>query len=180
MRLTVRPILAVAGAALAAQAAAPAFAETINATIDVGTNERNGVCYIHLPRDDGMELEISVRAEDANMNVTVANIPAEWVEEGEGQDVPISITPNKGKPFASDHGEYVAGITYRIQGWKDEAGAGTQLLSALKGGKTFTVEFGGRKAGAFEIQQASGAMLKDYAYNFMKRCIGDNGGATDF
>ncbi|OYX60676.1 MAG: hypothetical protein B7Y88_15490 [Sphingomonadales bacterium 32-64-17] len=108
MRLTVRPILAVAGASLAVQAAAPAFAETINATINVGTNERNGVCYIHLPRDDGMELEISVRAEDANMNVTVANIPAEWVEEGEGQDVPISITPNKGKPFASDHGEYVA------------------------------------------------------------------------
>ncbi|WP_156313443.1 hypothetical protein [Erythrobacter sp. SG61-1L] len=169
-----------AGSALAAQGVAPAFAETVNATINVGTNERNGVCYIYLPRDDGMELEISVRAEDTNVNLKVANIPSEWVDEGEGQDVPISIKPNKGKAFTSDHGEYVAGITYRIQGWNDESGKGSELLSALKGGKTFTVEFGGRKAGAFEIQQASGDMFKDYAYNFMKRCIGNNGGATDF
>ena len=175
--MRILPIASIA--ALCALATAPATAETMNFSINVETLDRNGVCLIALPRDDGMKLEFSVRAEDANMNVMVQNVPSEWVDEGAGQNVPITLKPNKGKTTTVPNGEYVAGFTYRVEGWGTKGKDALILLSTLKGGKTYSVDIGGRDVGTFEIQQSTGP-VKDYAYTWMKKCMADNGGATNF
>lgn len=166
-------------AVLCALAGMPASAETISFSINVETLDRNGVCLIALPRDDGMKLEFSVRAEDANLNVAVQNVPSEWVDEGEGQNVPITIKSNKGKTTVIPNGEYVAGFTYRVDGWGTKGKDALILLSTLKGGKTYAVDVAGRDVGSFDIQQSTGP-TKDYAYTWMKQCMEKNGGATNF
>lgn len=166
-------------AALCALAGVPASAETMSFSISVETLDRDGVCLIALPRDDGMKLEFTVRAEDANLNVAVQNVPSQWVDEGEGQNVPITIKPNKGKTTVVPNGEYVAGFTYRADGWGTKGKDALILLSTLKGGKTYSVDVGGRDAGSFDIQQSSGP-VKNYAYTWMKDCMQKNGGPTNF
>ena len=174
-----RSLLSFAVLSLSMAALAPAGAETASFTVKVGTKDRNGVCHIYLPREDGLQFELSLRASDANMNVAVHNIPGDWVEGNGTKNIRLTVRPDKGKAVTTDRGDYVAGLTYRAEGWFTEVGKGGELLSALKGGKAFTVSFDGHKLGAFEIQQGSGA-VQDYAYDFMQRCIGDKGGNTDF
>jgi len=148
-------------------------------TINVETDDRNGVCLVAFPRDDEMKLEISVRAKDANLNLSVQNIPSEWIDGHEDDSVPITIKPDKGRAIAIPNGEYVAGFTYRVDGWGLKGDKAMSLLAALKGGKSFTVEFGGHKVGAFQIQQSTGP-IKDYAYVAMHGCMERNGGSTAF
>ena len=146
-------------------------------TINVGTDERGGVCYVYLPREDGVELALSVRASDSNLNIQVNDIPPEWVDES--REIQLTIRPDKGKPVKTDKAGYVAGFQYRAEGWFDEPGKGLALLSALKGGKEFAAEFDKHKLAGFMVQQTSG-QIKDYAYTFMKECVERNGGDTSF
>lgn len=166
-----RAILLAGLACVSSAAAAEDF------TINVETDDRNGVCLVAFPRDDGAKLEISVRARDANLNLNIQNIDADWLDEGEY--LPISVTSDKGKEFTIPDGVYVAGFTYRVEGSGLKGNAALPLLSALKGGKTLTAEFSDYRA-TFEIQQATGTLFTDYAYKFMQRCMKDNGGSTSF
>lgn len=164
-----------AGLMLASSAAAVAEDFTIN----VGTDERNGVCFVYFPREDGLELALSLRPKDGNVNVQINDIPSDWVDGNEEKDIKLAIKPDKGFPITTDGGAYVAGFNYRAQGWFDRPGTAKGLLTALKGGKSFTVSFDGHDVGTFAIQQQTGS-IKDYAYSFMQGCAERNGGSSSF
>ena len=159
--------------------AAPAFAEDF--TINVGTDSRNGVCRVYFPRDDGMELEISVRATDSNTVVSVHNIPGEWTDGNEDKDITLHIAVDTGDAFDTDPaGAYVAGFTYRASGRISDGAQARLLLATLRGSENYSVSFDGHDVGVFTIQQQTSSAVKDYAYHFMKTCMKDNGGSTSF
>lgn len=170
--------LPIAAGLLLAASAAPAFAEDF--TINVQTDGRNGVCRVYFPRDDGMELEISVRAEDSNTVVSVHNIPGEWTDGNEDKEIALHIAVDTGDAFDTDpNGSYVAGFTYRASGRFSDGAQARILLATLRGSETYSVSFDGHDVGAFAIQQQTGS-IRDYAYTFMKTCMKDNGGSTSF
>lgn len=162
---------------LGAVSVVPATAEDF--TVNVQTDNSGGVCRIYLPRDDGMELEISVRAETGNTNIGVHNIPGDWTDGNEDKDIKLHIAVDTGDVFDTEGGAYVAGFTYRAMGVFKDVGQARLLLATLRGSETYSVSFDGHDVGAFRIQQSTGPM-KDYAYNFMKTCMKDNGGNTNF
>lgn len=171
-------------ALLAAALAAPAAAQqTMSFKITVGTNDRGGVCYVYLPVDpnnlEGPELEISVLAENGNVNVGMSKLPSSIntpkMQETRG---PVKLTFGKTK-IKSDKGSLRSGYYYKYLGWWTDSRNGLPVLSALKDGTTVTVEFEGKKYGPIQIQQHPPA-FKNYGYNHLKNCIKKNGGTVVF
>lgn len=149
-----------------------AYAQGQNFTINVGTDDRDGICRIYLP-GDGMEVQISVRAEDGNTVVSVEKIPAEWTEGKEDKDVTLTLTIDNRSKFTVDEGAYQSGFNYRVIGAWEKKTDGQKILPLLKGGKTIMASFDGKQAGPFNIQ-AHSANIKDYAFTFMKGCLERN------
>jgi hypothetical protein len=168
---------------LLAATASPLLAETISFRITVGTNEKNGVCYIYLPVDpnnlEGPELEISVLAENGNVNIGIAKLPPKLAQARMERRSPVKLKFAKGKTFKTDDGSYRAGYYYKNLGWWRDSKNGWPVLSALKDGTTVSVEFDGLKYGPIEIQQ-SPASMKNYGYNFLSACMKRNGGTAVF
>ncbi len=170
-------------ALLALGCVSSASAETISFKITVGTNDRNGVCYVFLPTNpdnlEAPELEISVLAEHGNVNVGMAKLPSTIntpkMQETRG---PVKLTFGKTR-IKSDKGSLRSGYYYKYLGWWTDSKNGLQVLSALKDGTTVTVEFEGKKYGPIQIQQ-SHKSLPNYGYNFLKSCIKKNGGTAVF
>jgi hypothetical protein len=151
-----------------------------DSTVKVQTKNQNGVCTVYFPRGS-MELQISVKASNNNVNVGVDDLPAELVEAGVNKaHVPITLEFANGKKVKTDDGAYRAGFQYRVSGyWKNEKN-GAPLLAYLKGGESITAKFDGQSFGPFEIQQSTGMFAGDYAYKWLKKCITDNGGSPNF
>ena len=170
--------LPLAAGILLAASAAPALAEDF--TVTVGTDSRNGVCRVYFPRDDGMELEISVRAKDSNTNISVHNIPGDWTSGNEDKAIKLHIAVDTGDAFDTQDGAYVAGFSYRAVGLFSDGAQARLLLATLRGSETYSVTFDGHDVGSFTIQQQTSSAVKDYAYHFMKTCMKDNGGSTSF
>lgn len=168
---------------LLAAVTTPLLAETISFTITVGTNERNGVCYVYLPTDpnnlEGPELEISVLAENGNVNIGIAKLPSKLASVRMDRRAPVKLKFAKGKTFNTDDGSYRSGYYYKHLGWWRDSKNGLPVLAALKDGTTVQVEFDGLKYGPIQIQQ-SPASMKNYAYNFLTACVKRNGGTVNF
>ena len=160
--------------------AAPiASAETFDTTINVQTHNKNGICFVYFPMGE-LELQISVKASTNNVNVGVDDLPAELVNAGlDKETVPITLELANGKKITTDDGYYKAGFQYRVAGYWKDAANGAPLLAYLKGGKHIIAKFDGHSYGPFQIQQSTGP-VKDYAYNWLKQCITDNGGTPNF
>lgn len=160
-----------------------ASAETISFKITVGTNDRNGVCYVYLPTNpnnlEEPELEISVLAENGNVNVGMSKLPSAIntpkMQETRG---PVKLTFGKTK-IKTDKGSLRSGYYYKYLGWWTDSKDGLPVLSALKDGTTVTVEFEGQKYGPIQIQQ-SPKSLPNYGYNHLRNCIKKNGGTVVF
>jgi hypothetical protein len=168
---------------LLAAAATPLLAQGTSFRITVGTNEKNGVCYVYLPTDpnnlEGPELEISVLAETGNANIGIAKLPPKLASARLERRAPVKLKFAKGKTFKTDDGSYRAGYYYKHLGWWRDSKNGLPVLSALKDGTTVEVEFDGLKYGPIAIQQ-SPATMKNYGYNFLKACVKRNGGTAVF
>lgn len=170
-------------ALLALGCVSSASAETISFKITVGTNDRNGVCYVFLPTNpdnlEEPELEISVLAENGNVNVGMAKLPSSIntpkMQETRG---PVKLTFGKTR-FKSDKGSLRSGYYLKYLGWWEDSKNGLPVLSALKDGTTVTVEFEGKKYGPIQIQQSPKSM-PNYGYNHLKNCIKKNGGTVVF
>jgi hypothetical protein len=166
---------------LACAASAPA--ETMSFKITVGTNDRNGVCTVYFPTNpdklEEPELEISVLAENGNVNVGMSKLPSSIatpkMEETRG---PVKLTFGKTK-IKSDKGSLRSGYYYKYMGWWTDSKNGLPVLSALKDGTTVTVEFEGRKFGPIQIQQSPKSM-PNWGYNHLKNCVKNNGGTVAF
>lgn len=159
--------------AMAGLLAGSAAAQPMDMTINVGTDDRGGICRVYLPGGD-MELQISVRASDGNTAVNVEKIPAEWTEGGESKSVPITLTFDNGQRFTTSDGAYRAGMRYRVSGYWNNMADGQKILPLLRGGQTILASFDGKKAGPFTIQ-AHSTNIKNYAFNFMQRCLSQAG-----
>jgi hypothetical protein len=163
--------------------AASAQAQTTSFKITVGTNDRNGVCYIYLPTNpdklEEPELEISVLAENGNVNIGMSKLPSSIatpkMEETRG---PVKLTFGK-KKFKTDKGSLRSGYYYKYLGWWEDSKNGLPVLSALKDGTTVTVEFEGKKYGPIQIQQSPKSM-PNWGYNHLRNCIKKNGGTVVF
>lgn len=163
--------------------AASAQVQTMSFKITVGTNDRNGVCYIYLPTNpdnlEEPELEISVLAENGNVNVGMAKLPSSFntpkMQETRG---PVKLTFGK-KKIKTDKGSLRSGYYLKYLGWWTDSKNGLPVLSALKDGTTVTVEFEGKKYGPIQIQQSPKSM-PNYGYNHLKSCIKKNGGTVEF
>lgn len=151
--------------------------QRMDITINVGTRDQNGICAVFLPGEGDLELEVSARGEDGNVNVAVHNIPSDWVVDD--ADPAIRLTTQGGKSYNSEGGAYRAGFTYRVMSFYDTQADGMAVLSALKGNDSFSASFDGHNAGSFNIQ-AHSDILTDYAYEWMKTCIEGYGGPTNF
>lgn len=164
--------------------ASPLLAETTSFRITVGTNEKNGVCYIYLPVDpnnlEGPELEISVLAENGNVNVGISKLPhaiaTPKMSETRG---PVKLTFGTKTKVKSDKGSLRFGYYIKYMGWWTDSKDGLAVLSALKDGTTVSAEFEGKKYGPIQIQQSPDTM-KNYGYNFLKACVKRNGGTVVF
>lgn len=164
----------------------PANAQPVpkNFTITVGTNDRNGVCYIYLPTNPAKmeepELEISVLAENGNVNIGMSKLPSSIntpkMQETRGA---VKLSFAKGPKIKTDKGSLRSGYYYKYMGWWTDSKNGLPVLSALKDGTTVTVEFEGKKYGPIQIQQHPEA-FKNYGYNHLKNCIKKNGGTVVF
>ncbi|HMO75382.1 MAG TPA: hypothetical protein PKD48_08565 [Sphingopyxis sp.] len=158
---------------------APATAQKMDLTINVQTHNKNGICFLYFPLGE-MELAISVKASNNNINVGVDDLPADVVEAGlDKENVPITLVLGNGKSVTTDGGAYRAGFQYRVSGYWEKTGDGAAILSYLKGGKEITAKVDGQSYGPFQIQQTTGP-VKDYAYNWLKTCITENGGKPNF
>jgi hypothetical protein len=163
--------------------ASSATAETMSFKITVGTNDRNGVCYIYLPTNpdnlEEPELEISVKADNGNVNVGMAKLPSS-IDTPKMRETlgPVKLTFGK-KKIKSDKGSLRSGYYYKYLGWWEDSKNGLPVLSALKDGTTVTVEFEGKKYGPIQIQQ-SPKSLPNYGYNHLRNCIKKNGGTVVF
>ena len=160
--------------------AAPVMAQerqTMNMTINVGTKDQNGVCSIYLAGEGQLELELSVRADNGNVNTIVHNIPSDWIDDD--GDPAIRLTAANGSTYDSAGGAYRAGFTNRAMSFYDTSAEGLAVLAALKGGQSFRATFDGHDAGQFDIQQTS-ANITDYAYSWIRDCVEDNGGNANF
>jgi len=174
--------LAVLSSALIVPAAAQPVPK--NFTITVGTNDRGGVCYIYLPTNpanlEEPELEVSVLAENGNVNVGMSKLPSAIatpkMQETRG---PVTLTFGKKLKIKSDKGSLRSGYYYKYMGWWTDSKNGLAVLSALKDGTTVTVEFEGKKYGPIQIQQHPPA-FKNYGYNHLQSCIKKNGGTVVF
>lgn len=153
-------------------------AQAANTSITVQTHNQNGICFLYFPLGE-MELAISVKASDNNINVGVDDIPGDLAEAGLDKNVPITLLLGNGKTIVTDDGAYNAGFQYSVAGYWTDKAKGAPLLSYLKGGTEITAKFDGQSFGPFKIQQSS-ANIKDYAYNWLKSCIADNGGKANF
>ena len=158
---------------------APATAQRMDMTINVQTHNKNGICFLYFPLGE-MELAISVKASNGNINVGVDDLPADVVEAGlDKENVPITLVLGNGKKVTTDGGAYRAGFQYRVSGYWEKTGDGAAILSYLKGGKEITAKFDGHSYGPFQIQQTTGP-VKDYAYDWLKNCVKENGGTPNF
>jgi hypothetical protein len=171
-------------ALLTAALAAPAAAQqTMSFKITVGTNDRNGVCYVYLPTNpdklEEPELEISVKADNGNVNVGMSKLPTA-IDTPKMQETrgPVKLTFGK-KKIKTDKGSLRSGYYYKYLGWWEDSKNGLPVLSALKDGTTVTVEFEGKKYGPIQIQQSPKSM-PNYGYNHLKSCIKKNGGTVVF
>lgn len=171
------------GVVLAALAGTAALAETLNVSITVGTNERNGVCFVYLPLDpangEGPELEISVKAATGNVNVGMSKLPGDQVNPRlEHQNAPLTLTFGGGKKIKTDKGDFRAGYYYKHVGWWADSKNGLAVLSALNDGTTVSADFDGLHYGPIKIQQSS--PMKNYAHTWLKQCVERNGGTAAF
>ena len=156
-----------------------ASAETFDATINVQTHNKNGICFLYFPMGE-QQLAISVKAANGNVNVGVDDLPGDLVNAGlDKESVPITLELANGKTIMTDDGYYKAGFQYTVSGYWKNREHGAPLLSYLKGGKAITAKFDGHSYGPFQIQQSTGP-IKDYAYNWLKECVKSNGGAVNF
>jgi len=161
-----------------------ATAETMSFKITVGTNDRNGVCTIYLPTNpdnlEEPELEISVLAENGNVNVGMSKLPTS-IDTPKMQETrgPVKLTFGKNLKIKSDKGSLRSGYYYKYMGWWQDSKNGLPVLSALRDGTTVSVEFEGKKYGPIQIQQSPKSM-PNYGYNHLKNCIKKNGGTVVF
>jgi len=164
-------------ALLGAAAANAQDRQTMDFTINVGTKDQNGVCSIYLAGEGQLELELSVRADDGNVNVAVHNIPSDWIDND--ANPAIRLRSDDGTVFNSAGGAYRAGFTYRVMSFYDAPEDGLRVLSALNGGEAFTASVDNHNAGNFEIQQTSENM-RNYAHTWLQNCVESNGGNLNF
>lgn len=156
------------GAVAAMTFAAPAGAQDA----ELGLTDRNGICGVELRTPEGPKLEISVRADNGNVNVAMHDIEAAIVDAGEesGVDPKVTLAFDDGQSFTSTLGAYRAGFTYRVMGaWSDPA-AGHPVLTALRTARSVTVSFDGHSYGPIPTQQPG------LAWNLLKGCVERNGG----
>lgn len=154
----------------AAGASAPAEARTMN--VELAVSDRNGVCGVEMPTPEGPKLEISVRANNGNVNVAVHDIAGAVVDAGlaAGTEPRVTLAFDDGQSFTGDLGAWRAGFTYRVMGaWSDPA-AGRPVLAALRTAQTVTVSFEGHSYGPIPTQAPG------LAWNLLKTCVERNGG----
>lgn len=140
--------------------------------VNVGTSDRNGVCAIEYPFDDNKRLEISVRADNGNVNVAVHNLDGDYVDDAleRDPDFNITLTFDNGTSVTSDFAAYRAGMTYRAMGaWQSNEG-GHPVLSALKTAESMEVAFEQERYGPISAQMPS------FGYHWLKNCVEGNGG----
>lgn len=179
MTMTRAKMTALAAVATLLTGVPMAGAETINMTINVQTQNKNGICFLYFPNGE-TQLAISVKAANGNVNVGVDNLPGDLVNANiDKEHVPITLELGNGKTVKTDDGYYDAGFEYSVSGYWKEKPNGAALLSYLKGGKTITAKFDGHSYGPYEIQQSTGP-VKDYAYTWLKNCVTENGGTPNF
>lgn len=179
MTLTLAKITTSAAQAMLLTAGPVASAQTIDMTINVQTHNKNGICFVYFPLGE-LELQISVKASNNNVNVGVDDLPGDLVNAGlDKETVPITLELANGKKIVTDDGYYKAGFQYRVAGYWQDTANGAPLLAYLKGGQHITAKFDGHSYGPFQIQQSTGT-VKDYAYNWLKNCITENGGTPNF
>lgn len=141
-------------------------------TADLGVSDRNGICGVELPTAEGPKLEISVRANNGNVNVAVHDIAGAVVDAGlaAGTEPRVTLAFDDGQSFTGDLGAWRAGFTYRVLGaWSDPA-AGRPVLAALRTARSVTVSFEGHSYGPIPTQQPG------LAWNLLKGCVERNGG----
>lgn len=140
--------------------------------IKVGSIDRNGICGIEYPFDDNKKLEISVKADNGNVNVAVHNLDGDYVDKALERDPEfnITLTFDDGTKVTSDFAAYRAGFTYRAMGaWRDPKG-GHPLLAKLKTAKAISVQFEKERFGPISTQ------LPGFGYNLISSCVKRNGG----
>ena len=156
-------------AALAAVGvAAPAGAQTA----DLGLSDRNGICGVELRTAEGPKLEISIRANNGNVNVAMHDIAGAVVDAGlaAGTEPRVTLAFDDGQSFTSDSGAWRAGFTYRVMGTWREPAAGQPVLAALRTARSVTVSFEGHSYGPIPTQAPG------LAWNLLKSCVERNGG----
>lgn len=156
--------------ALALLAMPATLAAQIN--INVGTSDRNGVCGISFPFDDNKKLEISIRADNGNVNIAVHNLDGDYVDQAIERDPEfnLTLTFDDGSSVTSDFAAYRAGFTYRAMGAWNEPNGGHPVLEKLKTAKSMNVEFEDQRFGPVSTQ------LPSFGYNMLKSCVEGNGG----
>lgn len=148
---------------------APAH-QTMN--LELGISDRNGICGVELPTEDGLKLEFSVRADNGNVNVALHNVEGAIVDAGldSGAQPVMTLTFDDGQVLTPDMTAYRAGFTYRIQGaWNDPAG-GRSALAALRTARAVTVGVDGRDYGPISAQ------TRGLAWRMLAACLARNGG----
>lgn len=156
-----------------------ASAQTVDMSVNVQTHNKNGICFLYFPMGE-LELAISVKASNNNVNVGVDDLPAALVEAGvDKESVPITLQFANGKSVKTDDGSYRAGLQYKVSGYWQDSANGAPLLAYLKGGQSITAKFDGQSFGPFQIQQTTN-MGDDYAYKWLKDCVTENGGTPNF
>jgi len=141
-------------------------------SINVGSIDRNGICGIEYPFDDNKKLEISMRADNGNVNVAVHNLDGDYVDKAIERDptFTITLTFDDGTSVTSDFAAYRAGFTYRVMGaWRENTG-GHPVIEQLKSAKSINVQFEDESFGPVSTQ------LPSFGYNLIKSCVESNGG----
>lgn len=140
--------------------------------INVGSIDRNGICGIEYPFDDNKKLEISMRADNGNVNVAVHNLDGDYVDKAIERDAKftITLTFDDGTRVTSDFAAYRSGFTYRVMGaWRENVG-GHPIIEKLKTAKSINVAFEDESFGPISTQ------LPGFGYNMIESCVASNGG----
>ncbi|WP_373490605.1 hypothetical protein [Parasphingorhabdus sp.] len=146
---------------------------TAQINVNIGTSDRNGVCGVEYPFDNDKKLEISMRADNGNVNIAVHNLDGNYVDQALERDPEFDITLifDDGSSVTSDFAAYRAGFTYRAMGaWNDPEG-GHPVIAQLKTAKSMEVQFENERFGPVSTQ------LPMMGYNLLKGCVERNGGS---
>ena len=160
-------MLFAAAFALIACSIAPAHAQREKIAINVDLIQGGQVCGASYRLGDNRSLDIRINAENGNVDIAVQNLPAEIVNAGrDRENVPITLIFNGSYRTTTDVGAFIAGFTYRAQGYWENNDDGFDAIARLIEVETLSVEIDGVSYGT-----ATSEPGPDLGYNYIINCL---------